>query len=107
LRTPDELRAAAPALGISATSLRRVLSGQRLPGAVVVANTAAWLKRNPESDSARLTLEQRDLLTITRQHDLPRLRRAARVTEEQLDQAIAGEALDPAVIARLAGFLTA
>jgi hypothetical protein len=117
LRTTEEMRAAAPALGLDRSSLRRVVLGQRPPGAAVVRKAEIWLaaqgaaavsreaEAEAEADPERLSIEQRDRLAFVLQHDPAATRRSARVSAAELDQAIAGEALDPATVTRLCAFL--
>jgi hypothetical protein len=107
LRTTDEMRAAAPAIGLNRSSLRRVILGQRPPGAAVVERAEAWLAAqvSREADPDRLSVEQRDRLAFVLQHDPSATRRGAKVSAAELDQAIAGEALDSATVARLCAFL--
>ena len=106
LRTPDDLRATAPALGIGATSLRRVLQGQRRPGAGVVAKAAEWLARQAQPPD-RLSIEQRERLAFLAEHEPAEIRREAHVTRTELEQAIAGEVVGAEIVARLRDYLTA
>jgi transcriptional regulator with XRE-family HTH domain len=103
----------AAALGIAPSTLHRALTGvRRGPSAAVMARATAWLaaqdsQRTPGNESPdRLSTEQRERLAFLAQHDQSEIRREAHVTRAQLEQAVAGEALDPAVVLRLVDLLS-
>jgi hypothetical protein len=104
----------ADGLGIAPSTLHRILTGvRRGPSPRIVAQAAAWLsaheaddisRGNASEQAARLSTEQRERLAFLAQHQ-PEIRRDAHVSRAELEAAIAGEALEPAVIVRLSGLL--
>jgi hypothetical protein len=106
----------AAALGIATTTLHRLMTrARRGASAAVIARATAWLAAHEtdvspgttENASAdRLSTEQRERLAFLAQHDQSEIRREAHVTRAQLEQAVAGEALDPAVVLRLSDLLS-
>ena len=107
----------ADGIGIARSTLRRLLSRvKREPGQALIARTTAWLEAREKATSAaapgeetdRLSPEQRDRLAFFLQHDAEGVRRAAGISRDVIDQAVAGEVpIDRAVIARLKEYLTA
>jgi hypothetical protein len=99
-------------LGIKLVTLKRILCpGVRRPGEVIVAGAEPWLAvREAEAGSAapsgRLSVDQRKRLHFLFERDPIGTRRKADLTHTQLQQPVAGAALDPAVMTRLTGFLT-
>jgi hypothetical protein len=107
-------------LGISLSGLKAGLAPRcRIPGEAHRAKLAAWLDREAKSNGAsepapgasglsanRLSVVQREKLAGYRELDERAMRKAAGVTLEMVDAAIAGgRDLAPEIIAKLAGFL--
>jgi hypothetical protein len=117
------LEAIAIAINLSPTTLSRALApAHRGPGRAAVARLAAWLAEHDADEislgagnsvdddapvSDRLSQTQRDRLAFVAEHSFAEIRRATHVSRDELDLAIAGEIVDPAVVTRLADFLAA
>jgi hypothetical protein len=110
----------ADGLGIAPSTLRRLLTRvRREPSEAVIARATAWLAAREAVDARpdsrerthleqpdRLSVDQRERLNFLAERDPIGTRREAGLTRSQLEQAVAGEALDPAVVVQLTGFLT-
>jgi hypothetical protein len=96
--------------------LHRILTEvRRGPSPRIVAQAAAWLsaheaddisRGNASEQAARLSTKEREKLAFLAEHQQPEIRRDAHVSRAELEAAIAGEALAPAVIVRLSGLLS-
>jgi hypothetical protein len=100
----------ADGIGIAPSTLRRLLSKvQREPSPALIARATAFLA-NPAADSSttlpadRLSQEQAAKLAFLAQHDRG-ICRDTHITRAQLEAAVAGERLDPAIVTRLTGLL--
>lgn len=102
----------ADGIGIALSTLRRLLTKvKKAPSPGIIARTAAWLVAHEPSgagDAApvvpgadHLPVSERDKLSMWATHDREGLRRDAHISRDELERAIAGEPLDPAIIMRL------
>jgi hypothetical protein len=99
----------AAACGIAPSTLHRALTGvRRGPSAAIIARATAWLAAHAAGNESadRLSVEQRERLAFLAAHESPEIRREVHVTRAQLEQAVAGEILEPEILGRLTVLLS-